>query len=54
MSQNELAERAHVSRKWISELEHGKPRAPFNLIMAVLDVLDLELFIEQVDAKGRS
>jgi HTH-type transcriptional regulator / antitoxin HipB len=43
ISQAELARRAGVSRKWIYELEGGKPTAEFGLLLRVLDELDLEL-----------
>ena len=42
MTQAQLAERANVSRKWLSQLEHGKPSAEFNLVCRVLYVLGVE------------
>lgn len=44
-SQSALAERAGTSRKWISELEQGKPRAEFVLILRTLDALGLTLIV---------
>ena len=41
LSQAELALRAGVSRKWISELEAGKPTAEFGLVLRVLEELGL-------------
>jgi HTH-type transcriptional regulator / antitoxin HipB len=43
LSQVELARRAGVSRKWISEFEAGKPTAEFGLVMRVLDELGMVL-----------
>ncbi len=45
MNQADLAERAGVSRKWIYEVEAGKPTVEFGLVLRVLDALgfDLEL-----------
>ncbi|MCZ7590220.1 MAG: helix-turn-helix domain-containing protein [Gaiella sp.] len=43
ISQVELARRAGVSRKWISEFEAGKSTAEFGLVLRVLDALALSL-----------
>jgi len=43
ISQVELASRAGVSRKWISEFEAGKSTAEFGLVLRVLDALALSL-----------
>ena len=43
MSQDELAARAGVSRKWIVEFEASKPSAEFALVIRVLDALGLAL-----------
>jgi HTH-type transcriptional regulator/antitoxin HipB len=43
MSQADLAARTGVSRKWIYEVEGGKPTAEFGLVLQVLDELGLEL-----------
>lgn len=43
ISQVELASRAGVSRKWISEFEAGKATAEFGLVLRVLDALALSL-----------
>lgn len=52
LSQAELARRADVSRKWISELESGKRTAELGLVLRVLDELafSLELTEESVAA----
>ena len=41
LSQDELASRAGVSRKWIVEFESGKPSAEFALVIRVVDALGL-------------
>jgi HTH-type transcriptional regulator/antitoxin HipB len=43
LSQAELARRAGISRKWISEFEAGKPTAEFGLVIRVLDELGMVL-----------
>jgi len=43
LSQAELARRAGVSRKWVSEFEAGKPTAEFGLLLRVLAELGLVL-----------
>jgi HTH-type transcriptional regulator / antitoxin HipB len=43
LSQAELARRAGVSRKWISEFEAGKPTAELGLVIRVLDELGIML-----------
>jgi len=43
LSQAELARRARVSRKWISEFEAGKSTAELGLVLRILDELGLQL-----------
>jgi HTH-type transcriptional regulator/antitoxin HipB len=43
LSQAELAQRAGVSRKWVSEFEGGKPSAELGLVMRVLDELGIAI-----------
>jgi HTH-type transcriptional regulator/antitoxin HipB len=45
-TQSELANRAHVSRQWISEFETGKPTAELGLVIRLLDALDLRLTLD--------
>jgi HTH-type transcriptional regulator/antitoxin HipB len=45
LSQADLASRARVSRKWISEFESGKATAELGLTLRVLDALGLRLEI---------
>lgn len=50
MTQSDLAMAAGVSRRWIVDLEAGKPRAEFALILAVLDALGTPLIAETAEA----
>lgn len=50
LSQATLAEKARVSRKWISEFEQGKPSAELGLVLRLLDALDLDMQIT-IDAE---
>ena len=43
LNQDQLAKRAGVSRKWISEFEAGKPTAELGLVLRVLDELGFRL-----------
>lgn len=43
LSQTDLAKRAGVSRKWVSELESGKSTVEVGLVLQVLDALDLDI-----------
>jgi len=53
LGQDDLAKRVGVSRKWIIDVEKGKPRAEIGLLLRTLDVLGLRLNIDQSSgAKG--
>lgn len=41
--QRYLAERAHVSRQWVVEVEAGKHRAEIGRLLRILDALDLQM-----------
>ncbi len=43
LDQISLAKRAGTSRKWLVEVEHGKPRAAIGLILRTLRALDVSL-----------
>jgi HTH-type transcriptional regulator/antitoxin HipB len=43
LDQAELAQRIGVSRKWVIDVEKGKPRAEIGLILRALDALGLRL-----------
>lgn len=47
LSQDQLAKRAGVSRKWISEFEAGKPTAELGLVLRVLDELGFRLELRE-------
>lgn len=52
LSQKSLAERAGVSRKWLSEFERGNPNAQLGLVLAVLDALQIYLTAHQLPAES--
>ena len=43
LSQHDLAVRVGVSRQWIVEVEHGKPRAELGLVLKTLRALGITL-----------
>ncbi|MHB1699796.1 MAG: helix-turn-helix transcriptional regulator [Acidobacteriaceae bacterium] len=45
MDQSDLAEKAGTSRKWIVEVEQGKPRAEIGLVLRTLKALGVSLEI---------
>lgn len=47
LTQAELARRARVSRKWLNELERGKPEAQLWMVIDVLNELGYDLEIEK-------
>jgi len=54
LSQAELARRAGVSRKWISEFERGHLSAEIGLVLRVLDVLGLAFEVVRNDLPAAS
>lgn len=46
LDQAELADRIGVSRRWIIEIEQGKPRASIGLVLKALDALGLNVAVE--------
>jgi HTH-type transcriptional regulator/antitoxin HipB len=54
MSQDELAHRAGVSRKWIYDFEAGKPTAQLGILLRVLDELGLALDVVRTSEDSRS
>lgn len=46
LSQADVARRAGVSRKWLYEFESGQPGAELRKVLALLDVLVLDLHID--------
>ena len=49
LNQTELAGRAKVGRQWLVELEKGKARAPFDLVLRTLAAPDLSLAVETAE-----
>lgn len=43
LSQDQLARRAGMSRKWVYEFEAGKPKAEFDHVLRVFEALGLHL-----------
>jgi transcriptional regulator with XRE-family HTH domain len=53
LSQAELAERAGVSRQWVSGFEAGNPGAELRLVIALLDSLGLRLLVGEPAGSDR-
>jgi y4mF family transcriptional regulator len=49
LTQAELAASAQVSRRWLSDLESGKPTAEVGLVFKVLHALDMALDVSPVE-----
>lgn len=47
LSQIGLAERVGVTRQWVIDIEKGKPRAEFELVLRTIRALDLNMSIEK-------
>ena len=46
LDQAELAEKAGTSRKWLIEVEQGKPRAEIGLVLGTLKTLGVSLDLQ--------
>ncbi len=46
LDQSDLARQIGVSRKWIIDVEKGKPRAEIGLVLRTLDALGLRLSLD--------
>jgi HTH-type transcriptional regulator/antitoxin HipB len=46
LDQSDLARQIGVSRKWIIDVEKGKPRAEIGLVLRTLDALGLRLALD--------
>jgi HTH-type transcriptional regulator / antitoxin HipB len=53
LGQDELAARVGVSRKWIIDVEKGKPRAEIGLVLRTLDALGLRLSLDDDESSAR-
>ncbi len=49
LDQDELAGRIGASRKWIIDVEKGKPRAEIGLVLRALDALGVRLSLDDGD-----
>ncbi len=54
MDQVSLAKLAGTSRKWLVEVEQGKPRAEIGLILRTLQALGVTLAIDDNQSRQRS
>ena len=54
MDQRELAEKAGTSRKWVIEVEKGKPGAEIGLILRTLKTLSVTLNITTEDRQPKT
>jgi HTH-type transcriptional regulator/antitoxin HipB len=55
LDQAELAKKVGVNRRWVLEVERGKPRAEIGLVLKTLDALGLTLSVEgETTARRRS
>lgn len=52
LSQQELADRLGVSRKWINEIEQGNAGAKLGLVLRALNELEIEIVAETGSAKA--
>ena len=43
LDQAAFAKRIGVSRQWVIQIEHGRPRAELGLVLRALDALDIQL-----------
>jgi HTH-type transcriptional regulator/antitoxin HipB len=48
LTQTDLAARARVSRRWLSDLEAGKPTAEVGLVFKVIAALDMILDLQPI------
>jgi HTH-type transcriptional regulator/antitoxin HipB len=53
LSQETVAQRAHVSRQWLSEFESGKPTAELQLVVRLLEALGMRLSVGMVDESAQ-
>jgi HTH-type transcriptional regulator/antitoxin HipB len=54
LGQDELAARVGVSRKWIIDVEKGKPRAEIGLVLRTFDALGLRLSLDDDESSARA
>ena len=49
LSQEALADRANVSRQWVSAFEQGRPGSELRLILRLLEALELRLSVDPLE-----
>jgi|SRR5271166_6591299 len=52
LSQNALAARLGVERKWVIHLEAGNPKAELGLVLKILAALNLQASLNDADQSG--
>ena len=52
-SQTDLARRAGVSRKWVSDFETGKTSVELGVVLRVLDALELSLVSAEAGSRSK-
>lgn len=52
LDQATLALRIGVNRRWVMEVERGKPRAEIGLVLKALEALGLSLSVDRDDLPG--
>lgn len=53
LNQRDLATKVGVSRQWVVEVEHGKPRAELSLVLRALDALGVRLVPDAEKSSSR-
>ncbi|KRB82842.1 hypothetical protein ASE00_12545 [Sphingomonas sp. Root710] len=54
LDQATLASRIGVNRRWVMEVERGKPRAEIDLVLKALEALGLSLSVDRTNLPGPS
>jgi len=54
LSQQELADRAGLSRQWLVQLEQGKTNPTWDLVLRLMSALDLQMRLEPTTEPARS
>lgn len=52
LTQQELADKAQVSRRWLSNVENGKSGVELHKVIQLLDALDLTLYVDYSSRKA--
>jgi HTH-type transcriptional regulator/antitoxin HipB len=54
LNQASLSKKIGVSRLWLNEIEHGKPRAEIGLVLRTLAALNITLTATKVEKRNAS